>query len=84
MLAPVRVSTDGRRPRATPQPLRASVLRALQQTGHGDLQHIDVTESNGRVHLTGTVRSFFAKQTAQITAAAVPGIRRVENHILVQ
>lgn len=85
MLAPARLSASGRRPRtfSTPQSLRDAVVRALRQSGHADLQNLEVNERDGSVRLSGVVQSYFAKQTAQIIAVHVPGICQLDNEISV-
>jgi osmotically-inducible protein OsmY len=63
---------------------QAAVERQLRQTGHPDLQHVQLSESAGCVHRRGTVQSFFAKQMAQVVAASVPGVTLIRNELSVK
>jgi osmotically-inducible protein OsmY len=88
-LAPARFDSSHRR--STPShagvahlPLRETVEQQLRQTDLGDLRHVQISESNGRVHLRGTVQSFYAKQTAQVVAASVPGVTLIRNELVVK
>jgi osmotically-inducible protein OsmY len=66
------------------RPLREIVERRLRQTGLLDLQQVQLSESNGCVHLRGTVQSYYAKQTAQVVAASVPGVTLIRNELAVE
>jgi len=84
MLAPPRYSGSLRaQARHASERLRDKVAHALRTTGHADLQDLKISESRGSVRLNGTVGSFFAKQTAQIAAASIPGVRQLENELAV-
>lgn len=59
------------------------ILIALRKTGHADLQSVDVHVADGLVRLSGTVSSYFSKQTAQVVSAAAADSRHIDNAISV-
>jgi hypothetical protein len=82
MLIPVPVRSASQLRRcATTYRLKNAVAHLLRQTGHADLQNLQITQSQGCVRLSGTVRSYFAKQLAQVVAASVTGVKLVRNEI---
>ncbi len=59
------------------------IMHALHRSWLFDENTIKVTADGGKVRLTGTVESWFDKQTAASTAWAAPGTTSVENDIRV-
>lgn len=59
--------------------VKQTLLHQLQQSGEG----IEVEVKNGEVVLTGVVDVLAEKQAAEVIAAGVPGVRRVENDLTV-
>jgi osmotically-inducible protein OsmY len=59
------------------------IMHALHRSWFFDEDNITVSAEGGKVHLTGTVDSWFDRQTAGSTAWAAPGTTSVENDILV-
>ena len=60
------------------------IVRALHRNADVDSRCIDVSVSNNVVTLKGTVRSWMQRQAAEEAAASAPGIRRVDNEIIVE
>lgn len=60
-----------------------AVELALGRAGYPELQQVEVCEVDGRIELTGTVRSYYLKQMAQTAALQVPGVEEVRNEIVV-
>ena len=64
--------------------LQGRVSRALEDNPYlAKRYRLDVTESEGRVTLDGTVGSFFQKQMAQELLRSIDGVRQINNHIKV-
>jgi osmotically-inducible protein OsmY len=59
------------------------VADALRRSGQADLSGLRVDARAGQVYLSGSVRSWHAKQLAQELAMHVPGVRRVHNRTFV-
>jgi osmotically-inducible protein OsmY len=59
------------------------VSEAIERMADLDARSIQVTATNGTVHLHGVVHSFAERRTAGFAAAAAPGVTDVENEILV-
>ncbi|MGD1058745.1 MAG: BON domain-containing protein [Solirubrobacteraceae bacterium] len=59
------------------------VSEAIERMADLDARSIQVTASNGTVHLRVVVHSFAERRTAGFAAAAAPGVTDVENEILV-
>lgn len=59
------------------------VSEAIERIADLDARSIQVTATNGTVHLHGVVHSFAERRAAGFAAAAAPGVTDVENEILV-
>ena len=71
----------------TPAPqaedVKDSIQRAFERNAKIHANALDVTSSNGTVVLEGTVRSWSEHDEAVATAWAAPGVRDVDDNILV-
>jgi len=63
--------------------LAQSVHDAIGRMADLDARSIQVTSSEGTVHLHGSVHTFAEKRTAERAAAAAPGVREVNNELVV-
>ncbi|MCG8586600.1 MAG: BON domain-containing protein [Pirellulales bacterium] len=63
---------------------RCEVREALGGKMPMFLRSVNVERSQGRVRLSGAVRSFYHKQLAQETVRRVDGVDLVENELVVQ
>lgn len=63
--------------------LQDDIQRALHRSIFFQPERVHVSESNGRVKLTGTVDSWMERQTAGFTAWAAHGATSVENDLVV-
>ena len=59
------------------------IVAALHRNADVDARNLRVDVTNDVVTLTGTVASWLQRETAERGAASAPGIRRVENRIVV-
>jgi osmotically-inducible protein OsmY len=60
------------------------IVRALHHNADVDARRISVTVSDDVVTLKGTVRSWLQRDTAERAAGSAPGIRRVDDQIVVE
>ena len=63
--------------------VRRRIVAALHRSADLDASHIDVTVNNDAVTLTGTVHTWSQRQAAEEAATRAPGIRHVDNQIVV-
>jgi osmotically-inducible protein OsmY len=70
-------------PRALEGDVRRRIADALRRHADIDTRHITVTVSDESAVLTGSVGSWLQRQAAERAAAAAPGIRRVDNRLIV-
>ena len=70
-------------PQSTLRDVRRRIVQALHLNADLDARHIEVTVGHDRVTLTGTVRSWLQREAAERAAGSAPGIRRVDNEIMV-
>ncbi len=63
--------------------VRAKIEQALRRSAELDAKRITVEATGGKVTLTGTVRSWSERRDAERAAWAAPGVRQVEDCILV-
>lgn len=71
------------KPKVRASEVRKSVEEAIERAAALDARGISVTTTNGTVHLHGTVHSLFEKQVAEGAAKAAPGVKEVDNAIVV-
>jgi osmotically-inducible protein OsmY len=71
------------KPRVDTGGLSDDITHALHRSWFFDPDNVKVTAKDGRVKLTGTVRSWQERQTAASTAWAAPGAISVENDLAV-
>jgi len=60
------------------------IVASLHRNADVDARNVRVEVDGDIVRLTGTVASWLQRETAERGAASAPGIRRVDNHILVE
>jgi osmotically-inducible protein OsmY len=70
-------------PQTTLRDVRRRIMQALHRNADLDARHIDVTVGDDSVRLTGTVGSWLQRDAADRAAGSAPGIRRVDNQIIV-
>ena len=72
-------------PKTTQRDVRRRIVQALHRNADLDAGHIDVAIGNDdAVILTGTVRSWSQRDAAERAAGSAPGIRRLDNRIIVE
>lgn len=64
--------------------LNTSVESALLQSGEFNSASIHVTTENGVVQLTGYVKTIRESDRAQMIASQVPGVKTVDNQLIVK
>jgi osmotically-inducible protein OsmY len=70
-------------PKTIQRDVRRRIVHALHRNADLDAGHINVNTADDVVTLTGQVASWFQRDTAERAAASAPGIRHVENRIVV-
>ena len=63
--------------------VKAAIEGALKRLAEVDANKIKVETEDGKVVLSGTVRSWFEREEAERAAWAAPGVRTVEDRIAV-
>lgn len=71
-------------PKAGLRDVHRRIVRALHHNADIDARHISVVVSGDAVTLKGTVGSWLQRDAAERAAGSAPGIRRVDNEILVE
>jgi osmotically-inducible protein OsmY len=72
-------------PKTTQRDVRRRIVQALHRNADLDARHIDVAiGDDDAVILTGTVRSWSERDAAERATGSAPGIRRVDNRIIVE
>jgi osmotically-inducible protein OsmY len=70
-------------PTASARDIRPRIVRALHQDADVDARGLEVLVSGNAVTLTGTVRSWHERESAERAAMHAPGITHVDNRISV-
>ena len=71
-------------PRAVERDVRHRIVEALHRNADLDARHVRVTVVGERATLTGAVGTWLQRDTAERAAADAPGIRVVDNRIVVE
>jgi osmotically-inducible protein OsmY len=71
-------------PRAVERDVRHRIVEALHRNANLDARHIKVTVNGDRAILTGSAGTWLQRETAERAAADAPGIRGVDNRIVVE
>jgi osmotically-inducible protein OsmY len=71
-------------PKVEPDQLKERIADAIERMADLDAHRIEVLVDNDTVHLRGRVHTWYEKRLAEREAAAVPGVSRVDNQIVVE
>ena len=71
------------KPAVSKAEVKSSIEAALKRLAEIDANRIHVDTEDGKVVLSGTVRSWFEREEAERAAWAAPGVRAVEDHIAI-
>ena len=71
------------KPRVAPKEVKAAIEEALQRSAKINAGRIKVETDGDKVILRGTVRSWSEKEEAEHAAWRAPGVRNVENRIII-
>jgi osmotically-inducible protein OsmY len=71
-------------PRAAVRDVTRRIVKALHQNADIDARHIKVAVTGGTVTLSGVVRTWLQRDSAESAAAGAPGAIRIDNQIVVE
>lgn len=71
------------KPRLQAIDVQAKIEAAFKRSAEIDARRVSVTAQDGKVSLSGNVRSWAERQEAERAAWAAPGVTQVEDHIAV-
>ena len=71
------------KPQVSKAEVKTSIEAALKRLAEVDANRIRVDTEDGKVVLSGSVRSWFEREEAERAAWAAPGVRSVEDHIAI-
>jgi osmotically-inducible protein OsmY len=71
------------KPRVTPADVKTKIERAFKRSAEIDASRVRVEAQDGKITLTGTVRSLSERAEAERAAWSAPGVTKVEDHITV-
>ncbi len=63
--------------------IRRSVEEALDRLAHVEAEHLDIRVSDGIIRISGKVRSIPERTAVLETAGRAPGVRAIEEHLVV-
>jgi osmotically-inducible protein OsmY len=72
------------KPKVAAQEVKRQIEAAFMRSAEVDAKQIQVEASDGEVILKGTVHSWFEREQAERAAWQAPGVRRVEDRIVIQ
>ena len=70
-------------PQVKPTDVRDKIEAAFRRSAEVDARRINVNATDGRVILSGNVRSYAERQEAERAAWAAPGVKQVEDRLLI-
>jgi osmotically-inducible protein OsmY len=71
------------KPRVSPGVVSTRIEEALRRNAELDARRITVTATDSKVHLYGSVRSWFEREEVERAAWAAPGVAEVIDHITI-
>lgn len=71
------------RPHVNPSDVTSKIEAALKRSAEVDARRIHVSAMDGKVTLTGNVRSWVERREAAEAAWAAPGVREIENRLAI-
>ena len=71
-------------PKGAAQEIKRKIEAAFLRSAELDANRIQVEASDGEVVLKGTVHSWFEREQAERAAWQAPGVRKVEDRIVIQ
>jgi osmotically-inducible protein OsmY len=78
------VNTIQVKPKVPAEEVKRKIEEALKRSAELDAARIQVEASDGEVVLKGTVHSWFEREQAERAAWQAPGVRKVEDRIVIQ